>query len=89
MEAVEKVETAAHPPPASSSRKMQGQIDNKHSIDSDEEEDDRKEHEKFEFSVHEGGLVLVAVPFLLRGPFKILSLFAEGEFYGRPAMSAA
>lgn len=52
MEAVEKVETAAHPPPASSSRKMQGQIDNKHSIDSDEEEDDRKEHEKFD-KIHE------------------------------------
>lgn len=39
----EKVETAA-----SSSRLMQGQGDNKHSIDSDDEEDDRRQHEQFE-----------------------------------------
>ena len=40
----EKVETAA----SSSSRLMQGQGDNKHSIDSDDEEDDRKAEERFD-----------------------------------------
>ena len=40
----EKVETAA----SSSSRLMQGQGDHKHSIDSDDEEDDRKAEERFD-----------------------------------------
>ena len=55
MEAAEKVDMSAPAPPqpgGSSSRRMQGQTDNKHSIDSDEEDDDRKEHEKFE-KIHE------------------------------------
>jgi len=55
MEAAEKVDMTAPAPPqpgGSSSRKMQGQSDNKHSIDSDEEDDDRTEHEKFD-KIHE------------------------------------
>ena len=41
-------EKAEPPPASSSSRLMQGQGDNKHSIDSDDEEDDRKAEERFD-----------------------------------------
>jgi len=49
-EGVSSAESAAPPPEASASRQMQGQLAgvNKHSIDSDEEDDDRKEEAKFD-----------------------------------------
>ena len=51
-EGVSQVETGTSQAQASS-RMMQGQMtDNKHSIDSDEEDEDRKEHERFD-KIHE------------------------------------